>query len=257
MTTTTLPQPGDIRTIDGVEMIFEACGRCGGSGCYGPMSVDGGICFECRVYSPALGYFGYGGRWVTKADYDRRAHNRDLAAARRERKAAEAEAAIPARIAALVQAHPLLADMFAEGRDYSGIVGDMRGRFERGTELSAKQIAFAEKLITEEREAAAAEAAKPEVVPAPLGRVAITGEIISAKFRHTDFGTSIRVTVKAADGWRVNGNLSSALADALGAWDLDDVEDLKGRRIEFTATVEASDDADFGFFKRPAKGRVL
>lgn len=35
-------------------------------------------------------------------------------------------------------------------------------------------------------------------------------------------------------------------------------EKAKGRRIQFTATVEASrDDKSFGFFKRPTKGQVL
>jgi hypothetical protein len=254
----TTPQHGDTRQIDGVEMIFEGCGRCVGTGMYGPLSVDGGICFECRVYSKRTqSFYGLGGRWVAKADYDRRKHNRDLAAARRERKAAEAEAAIPARIAALIEAHPLLADMFAEGRDYSGITGDMRRRFERGTDLSAKQIAFAEKLITEEREVVAAEAAKPEVAAAPVGRVTVTGEIISVKIKHSDFGDTLRMTVKSAEGWRVNGTMPTSIAEATDAWNVDLFEELRGIKVEFVATVEASGDADFGFFKRPAKGRVL
>jgi hypothetical protein len=169
ITAPAVPKDLETRTnANGVEVIFEACGRCGGTGAFGPMVVFGGQCFDCQ---------GKCGTWVTLADHNRRKHNRELAAARRARKAAAFAQDAAARQADLVAAHPLLADMFAEGRNYAGIVGEMRGTFERLGKLTEKQIAFAEKLITRERAFAESEevrkAAKVEKIVAsgPIGEV--------------------------------------------------------------------------------------
>lgn len=252
MTTNRLrPEIGEIKTIDGVEMIFEACGRCGGTGSYGPMCVDSGICFDCRVYSRQHGHYGYGGKWVVKADYDRRARNRELAAARRERKAAEFAAGEAARYEALVAAHPLLAELTylgnvatADGRyglNYDGILGSMRGQFERKGSLTDRQIAAAEKMIREdyqrqaakdERDAkyAAERAARPNAAIGEVGeRRDFTGTVRFTKEFENSFNGHIRLstliildTPEGAVKWF-----------ASGAFDLN-----RGETITLKATVK-------------------
>ena len=71
------------------------------------------------------------------------------------------------------------------------------------------------------------------------------------------------MVVKDDRGFKVYGTVPQAIIDeavprphSLGAqvWDY---EVLKGQRITFSATVQASDDDDkFGFFKRPTKAAL-
>jgi hypothetical protein len=249
MTGITLPQIGEIREIDGVEMIFEACGRCGGSGSFGPECVDAAICWGCKVYSKRTNsHFGAGGSWVTKADHDRRAHNRELAAARRERKAAELKNNLEGVYAKLVETHPLLAELTYLA-DYSGVLGDMRARFERTGKLSAAQIAYAEKLI---KNGMAAEARKPvvepqaEAAPAPEGRVTVTGKVVKTEEKFNNYGSYFVMTVLLDDGARVFGTIPRA------------IDPERGDRVEFVGTFKRSDrDETFAFFSYPAKARVL
>lgn len=273
------PEHGDIREIDGVEHVWEACGRCSGTGSYGPLSVDGGICFDCRVYSRRLGsYYGSGGRWVNKADFDKReARNTRQRAARQAKReaflAGEAD-----RYAQLVDAHPLLAELTYLGNvnfdadhgpaNYDGILGSLRLKFEQYGSLSDKQIVFAEKIIREDmartaqreeadRRHAAARAAREQNdadaiaagVRVPVGEVTVLGTVVSTRAQPNAWGrTESKMTVVADEGWRIWVTMPAA-------WDLE-----RGDRIELTVTVDGPKDGDdplFGYGKRPRVLRKL
>jgi hypothetical protein len=182
------------RTLaDGTEQVFETCWKCGGSGEY-PSPAWQGVCLACWKWGTRSG-----GHWVGKDDYNRRAHNRAVAAARRERKAAaeaaERDARIPRLHEELTEAHPLLAELTYLGNvdfnaergplNYGGILGDLRRKLEQYGSLSEKQIALAEKIIREDyerqarRDAEAAErAARPNAAIGEVGdRLTFTGTV--------------------------------------------------------------------------------
>lgn len=115
--------------------------------------------------------------------------------------------------------------------------------------ISERQAAFLDKLLREIDEKLTAYAARTpdsEAGPVPTGRVQLQGEVVSLKWKETDFGSVLKMTVLLENGSRVWGTVPSAL----------DVE--KGDVVAFTATVTASDDKpDFGFFKRPTHAAVV
>jgi hypothetical protein len=142
-----------------------------------------------------------------------------------------------------------------------GTLIDIARKAERYGSVSEGQLRFVAKLLdrltaAEERLAArrreAAEATARGVT-LPRGRVTVIGEIVKVATQSNDFGTRLVMTVKADAGYRVWGTLPAALDPGQGSLD-----ELRGRRVEFTATLEPSDDDPlFGFIKRPAKARYL
>lgn len=75
---------------------------------------------------------------------------------------------------------------------------------------------------------------------------ALVGKVVSTKWQSSDYGDTLKMLVKATEGFKVWMTVPSGL----------DVE--TGDQIEVTVTVEASDnDEYFGFGKRPSKARVL
>lgn len=163
------------------------------------------------------------------------------------------------RIAALVDAHPLLAWLTYSGDVLDNdFLNDVSFRFVNKGELSEKQIAAVEKAIirdTERRmereakkaaEAAAIAAGTIEAVPATDKRIQITGEVISQRTQESQFGTQFRMLVKDDRGFKVWGTEPSSINPVVGS------------RVTFIAKVERSnDDPQFGFFSRPTKAEVL
>lgn len=98
-----------------------------------------------------------------------------------------------------------------------------------------------------DREAArAAEAAAP-AEPAPEGRVVVTGTVVGLKWQESQYGTTLKWTVRDDRGFRVWGTVPSALGE---------VE--RGDRVTFTVTLERSrDDETFAFGKRPTKAEFV
>lgn len=213
MTTMTqqLPEIGETRTDrDSVEWIFEGCGRCDGTGHYSYNPLDGTRCFDCR---------GKRGFWVTKADHDRRKHNRELAAARRAKKfAAEqaereartaAEAAeLPGKIAAVITAHPVLAGLLRLD-SYDGFLGSLRKQLEEKGTLSERQIAAAVKVLGQ----------RAEQVEAPIGDIGdrreFTGKVVWFRhdlnihsFHEAYTTTMIIVTDEGAIRWKSSKELN-------------------------------------------------
>lgn len=108
------------------------------------------------------------------------------------------------------------------------------------------------------------DAEKAAAAPCPSGRVIVTGTVLSAKPRETQYGVDVKVLVKDDSGFTVWGNLPKELSD-LVEWVSDgDFYDKRPRlkdklpRVEFVATITPSpEDTKFGFFKRPSKAKAL
>jgi len=99
------------------------------------------------------------------------------------------------------------------------------------------------------------------------GKQMITGEIISTKWVDGfAYGQRVlKMVVKDDRGFKVWGTVPQTIIDEgvcqaqtkFGPDTSFDYDALKGQRITFTATVQASNDDDkFGFFKRPTKAAI-
>jgi len=94
---------------------------------------------------------------------------------------------------------------------------------------------------------ASREAVKPPKAPVPTGRVEVTGTVISTREEWSQYGTQCKALIEDDRGFRLWGNLPSAIYRA-----------EKGDRVTFVAGLTASrDDEFFGFWKRPTKAAFL
>jgi hypothetical protein len=121
--------------------------------------------------------------------------------------------------------------------------------FEKYGKLSPKQMQAAERMIDNAAKRLAEYKAKEaaNAVDVPEGRIEITGEVVSLKAQHGDYGVQHKALIKDDRGFKVWGSVPNAI--------IDDVE--KGSRVKLTATVVQSNDKGFGFYKRPAKAEIL
>lgn len=165
-------------------------------------------------------------------------------------KAARVGRAKQARIAALIEEHPLLAGLQAIHNDSmdNSFLGSIASQFITKGELSEKQIAAAERAILRDahtealRENAARDRADRDLAPLTAGKRTITGTIKSTKWQDNAYGTgSLKCLIEDADGYRYWGTVPSAFENPEA-----------GREITLTATVEPKDDdPTFAFYKRP------
>lgn len=125
---------------------------------------------------------------------------------------------------------------------------DYRHRPQGARDLTDKQAAALLKAGLR-AQADAIEASKPRAAVAS-GKQLITGEIVSTKWVESQYGETLKMLIKTDGGAKLWGTLPRALTEVEG--------EIKGRRVQFSATVEASkDDPYFGFFSRPTKAAVL
>jgi len=138
-------------------------------------------------------------------------------------------------------------------------LNDMVHTFNKWGNLSERQTAAVRKFMVKAVEFAQRDAERQaereaEVAasePLAEGRRLITGIILSTKWQESMYGTTPKMLVKQADGNKVWGTVPDAAFEYSPAGTLT-LDDLKGREVEFTATVERSqDDEHFGFYKRP------
>ena len=274
---------------------FKGCRRCGGTGHYSFNGMNS-ICYLCNNNREAR----LGDHFDTEADAQKWCHQRAVRKAQADRKREQErlaklatrsaawdalEATHPAAWALLTSVLNVRAfdqphgDVYPSNTERDTFVLQLADQLWRldETPYTERQIAALER-VAERRAAYKAEAAE---TPAPAGRVVVTGEIVSARVRESDFGTSYKLLIKDDQGFKVWCSLPKAQADeaydlfvsavdAAGAslydfgpdcWFLG-VESgtftfagVKGRRITFTATLEQSrDDANFAFGSRPTKG---
>lgn len=207
-------------------LVSGECHRCDGSG-RGPWHRDSGICYECRG-AKTKGIV----RKVCVKAYAQKLKQR-------LKRQAKADAKREARELAILEGQ----------RDWC----------EKNTEFGRVTFLEKEKLQREQREAEKANAAD-----CPEGRMVIEGEVVSVKWKDSDYGGSLKMTVKTDAGYLVWGSVPSALcsipttiSEGEDSWETyKDVE--RGDRVRFTGTVTPSDtDKKFGFFKRPSKAELL
>lgn len=87
----------------------------------------------------------------------------------------------------------------------------------------------------------------PHRQPCPTGRVEIRGKVLKCELRPTKFGMALKMAVRDERGFTVWVTCPSAISEA-----------DRGDRVEFTATIQPSnDDPMFGFGKRPTKAKLL
>jgi hypothetical protein len=126
------------------------------------------------------------------------------------------------------------------------IIADIAARFQSAHTLSEKQVALVLKLAHEVKNPKPAETH----VPAPTGKTTFTGEIVSVKTVESQYGLATKVTVKVttdAGVWLAWGTCPAKLFfDEEGR-----AIELRGRKAEFTATLEAGREPHFVFMKRP------
>lgn len=140
-----------------------------------------------------------------------------------------------------------LSETVESGNYGGGFYFDLLHKLNRYGSLSEKQVAAVLRSRDRDAEfAAKREAEKATASPVITGRVDITGEIVSLKWKDSDFGGSMKMLVRDDRGFKVWGTQPASLGNA-----------EKGDRVTFTASVETSrDDETFGFFKRPT-GAVI
>jgi hypothetical protein len=135
------------------------------------------------------------------------------------------------------------------------IVADIKARVDKGRVPSERQTALVFKLAKEAVERV------PEVyATAPTGRVTVRGVVVSTRTDEGPWGTAQKMVVKVteADGsiWLVWSTAPQSIYDSLHTT-FGHGEPLKGKEVEFTATLSPGKDKHFAFCKRPTKGRVV
>lgn len=227
------------KTVEGVEHVMEACGRCGGSGKYSFNLIDGDRCYGCE---------GRKGFWVTKADSDRRATNRAKDKVRRAAKAArlaaEREALVPLMVGEFVALNydlRPLADRDDAVVTANGFLSSLRGQLLANGSLSQAQVDAARRVLPQEIAKAAQKAAErpqgvEQVQVAPEGRMTLTGRI-SGQYTAV-VGPSwarkhvAKMWIDDDRGFTVSVSVPADLLD------IDDNEGLTNRRVTLTATLE-------------------
>lgn len=174
---------------------------------------------------------------------DRSAHEMALLRARRDASLSKKRAEREARREDFLAQHPGLSAALETDHP---IVRDIRTRFVEFLSLSDRQVALVLKL--------AAEAASPpppaeEHVDAPEGKQTFRGTVVSVKSQETDYGVTLRMTVKMTerDGrtWLAWGTCPAAIASA------DESGPLRGCIVEVTATLRRGRDPHFAMMSRP------
>lgn len=136
---------------------------------------------------------------------------------------------------------------------WPAFVVDIAFKMQRYGDISERQAAAVVKWTAKQRERIAKrkelDASRAPLPDFGTERVEVEVRIISIQPRETAFGTSMKMLVEHADGWKLWGTCPNSLL----------AEDVsKGSVIAFSALIEASrDDSSFGFIKRPTKARIV
>lgn len=151
---------------------------------------------------------------------------------------------------------------------YDEFLSSLASQYRRKGDLSDRQWNALRKSHARQAEwdrKRAEERADASPIPADVAgeRVRLSGEIVSAKYKDTAFGTVPKMVVKEDRGFRVWGTIPEDLVDAgfnlqHGAVDADPgIERLVGQRVSLVARVKVSDDDDsFGFYSRPSGAKL-
>lgn len=197
----------------------------------------------------------------TKANLARKEFKRKIERVRWE---AERKAKAEEDLKAFETENPTIVQRLRAYEGANSFLLDLREKMTTWGELSGKQIVAAEKALNREAEEASG---PPEIMP-PEGRQEIEGEIISAKWRESDYGSALKLTVKvtaAAGRYRLWGTCPAALLDRMielcdrhgyGGNNQGAADNLVGCRVAFTAAICPKEDG-FGFYSRPTKAAII
>jgi hypothetical protein len=235
---------------------YKGCPRCGGEGQYS-FNGEHSRCYDCNNTSSKLGV-----HFDSRADAEKWCHGKAVAQANRDRLRENKRLALVAKMESYQEAVKeadeevysfLEAIHESEEPTKDTFIANMVDALfcvSYAKPFTPKMIAAVRKNLDRAAEQEAASAAHP----APTGRVVVTGEITSTKVVEGDYGMSFKIIVKDDAGFKVWCTIPRALMDDLTGG----FSEVKGRRITFTATLEASrDDVAFAFGKRPTKGAWL
>ena len=141
----------------------------------------------------------------------------------------------------------------------SEFIANMRDALHEWGRLTENQEAAVRKAMAREEKREAERTAEWEAAAdCPEGRVEVTGVIISTDIRDTSFGMQWKMLVRDDSGFKVWGSIPSKLhepAEEDGQFVTG--QELKGKRVSFTAAITPSeDDQKFGFLKRPTKAKL-
>lgn len=144
---------------------------------------------------------------------------------------------------AFLAANPGLAEALQADHHISA---DLRNKFQAYCSLSPKQVELAFKLQAQANEPP--KAVEP-TVQAPEGRMVVRGIVLSVKSYDSDWGQTWKMAVKVQTPtgyWIAWGTVPSSLPG-----------DLKGKEVEFTATLSRGNEAHFALCKRPSKAKLV
>lgn len=244
------------------------CGHCGTNIRYGALMARDDVMEMIWVGETCLD-----GRFeLTKGEFQKL---RKTASLNRERMAKAA------RFEALCDDNPDLAYATYAGNIHDAIVDDNGARFgnvsgcswalstlidiatkaRKYGDPSPRQLAFVSKLMREISEKADAytaqttgKATETPAAPAPTGKgIQVTGTVVKVDWKENGYGGRLVMTVKHADGWLVWGTVPPSLVADERGYISGNSAVKAGDVVSFTATVEAGDKPEFGFFKRPTK----
>ena len=136
----------------------------------------------------------------------------------------------------------------------NSFVQDVMRRFDRKGEITERQLAAVLKTIERDAERAEREAVwateAETAADAPMGKVTVTGEILSVKSQETMYGSTLKMVVKTEAGWKLWVTVPNSI---MGTNQM-----LTGKTVTLTATVTPSDDdPKFAFGKRPTKAKLV
>ena len=225
------------------------CYRCGGNGWFPTRSH--GACFRCGGDGKDPRHEDTVFHFANETDLEAaKAADKDALAAERAKyekylvESAAAEAAVAAENKAFWLADPAVAALAAaqaSGKTFGEVVANslfqlLSGNFgnDKFGAYVARPLYFAAAQLDADAKAVAAG------VACPVGKVTVTGKVVTTKEQSSQFGTTVKCLVVSPDGWKVWGTLPAGYE--------------KGDMVRFNATVEGKDgDPLFGFYKRPTK----
>jgi hypothetical protein len=122
---------------------------------------------------------------------------------------------------------------------------DFRSAVLAGRFLSEKQVACINKAAVQSHQKMATAEARTQACTERLnaGRYRVEATVLSTKWQDSDFGSTLKMLVVTAGGFKLWGSVPAALQE---------VDSLIGRKVSFVATVSPKPDDAFGFFSRPA-----
>jgi len=148
---------------------------------------------------------------------------------------------------AFVSSNPGIEEALSEEHH---ILKDLANKLGRYGSLSPAQVALAHKIAREVKEKRRQPPEK--LVPAPIadGRQTVRGRVVSSKCYESDFGISIRITVKieTPDGsWLAWGSKPNVAGSAIEVGDV----------VQFDARLKSGREPHFALFSRPTKAVIV